>query len=336
VLLLMAGGASVYTYSVTSGEVPTSEPTGDIATSAVTESQPIWDEVMPYVVESGEMLWVIGAGDETSISSQWPVTGEHFDKVDEGSPDDEATFVNTYENTYQTDLYDLSELALYDIEITSLTVGFRFSGGADGGNDVTGYASAVIKTGGGAFAGADESQLGPAFVTRSYGWDTNPDTGVAWTLDEINELQAGVRIKTDDDDASVRLTQVTVAVGYREIVFSGSAPTGDLFTVTPHPEFSDYLQVRVYLTNTGDLIKAYDYLNLHLHLEDSVEASEVPGYEMLSLENGVAIFNLPGGLEGSKTLSVTGGSYRMVSANITNWEEGWTVVPELYREVTQR
>ena len=335
-MLLLAGGASVYTYSVTSGVVPTPEPTGDIATSAVAGNQPIWDEVMPYVVESGEMLWVIGAGDETSISSQWPETGEHSDKVDESAPDDEKTYVYTNEDNYQVDLYDLSELGLYDIEITSLTVGFCFSGGADGGSSVTGYASAVIKTGGGVFAGAEESQLGPAFVTRSYRWAINPNTGAAWTPDEINELQAGARIKTDDMDAAVRLTQVTVAVGYREIVFSGSAPTGDLFTVTPHPDFNDYLQVRVYLTNTGDLIKAYDYLNLHLYLEDSVEASGVPGYEVLSLENGVATLNLPGSLEGSKTLSVMGGSYRLVSANITSWEEGWTVVPELYREVTQR
>lgn len=316
--------------------VTTPEPTGNIATSNVTENQPSWDEVMPYINESGEMLWVIGEGDKTRIASQWPETGEHYDKVDESTADDEATFVYTYSKKYQTDLYDLSELGLYDVEITGLSISFRFSGGADDGHDVTGYARAVIKTDGSGFNGAEESQLGPAFVTRSYHWDTNPKTGAAWTPDEIDELQAGAKIKTADKDAAVRLTQVTVAVSYREIVISGSAPTGDLFTITPHPEFSDYLQVGVYLTNTGDLIKAYDYLNLHLHLEDSVEASEAPGYQVLSLENGGVTFNLPGGMVGSKTLSVAGGSYRLVSANITNWEEGWTVVPELYPLITQR
>lgn len=337
VFLLLAGGAaSVYTYHVATGEVTTHEPTGNIVTSNVAESQPVWDEMMPYIIESGETLWLISTGNETSISGQWPDTGEHFDKVNESTPDDGVTFVYTYEDSYQVDLYDLSELELYDIDITGLTVGFRFSGGADGGSNVTGYANAVIKTSGEAFAGAEESQLGPVFVTRSYRWDTNPDTSTAWTLDEINELQAGARIKTGDTDAAVRLTQVTVTVGYLETIIEGSTPTGSLFTVTPHPDFNDYLQVRVYLANTGDLIKTYDYLNLHLRLEDSVEASGIPGYEILSLENGRVTFNLPGNLNGSKTISVTGGSYRLVSANTTNWEEGWTVTPELYLDLSQR
>jgi len=332
VFLLLAGGASVYTYRVATGEVTTHEPTGNIVTSNVTESQPAWDEMMPYIIESGEMLWVIGDGDETNIPNQWPNTGEHSEKVAESSPDDETTYVYSNKKKYKTDLYDLSELGLYDIEITSLTVGFRFSGGAG----ATGYASAAVKTSGGTFAGAEESQFGPVFVTRSYRWDTNPDTGAAWTVDEINELQAGARIKTDDKDAAVRLTQVTATVGYREIIIEGDTPTGSLFTVTPHPDFNNYLQVRVYLANTGDLIKAYDHLNLHLRLEDSVEASEIPGYEILSLENGGVTFNLPGDLDGSKTISVTGGSYRLVSANTTNWEEGWTVTPELYLDLSQR
>ncbi|MFA5317593.1 MAG: hypothetical protein WC369_09255 [Dehalococcoidales bacterium] len=334
--LVLAGGASAYAYSVNSAVVNTPEPVGDIVTIALAASQPDWEQVMPYAVESGGMLWVIGSGDQTNISSQWPESGEHYDKVDEGTPDDMATYVYTDKKIYETDLYDLSELGIYDIEITDLTVSFRFSGGNDGTRDVTGYAAAVIKTGGRAYTGAQESQIGPAFVTRSYHWPNNPQTGTAWTIEELDELQAGAMIKTDDKDAPVRLTQVTVAVSYRETVISGNVPTGALFTVTPATGMNEYLQVSIYLTNTGNLNKAYDQLLLHLYLQNSVEASGEPGYEVLSLENGVASFNLPGGLVGGQTLRVVGGYYRLVSADITNWEDGWTVVPELYPEVSQR
>ncbi|MFH0941734.1 MAG: hypothetical protein V1823_01750 [Chloroflexota bacterium] len=331
--LVLVGGASAYAYRVSSSVVNTLEPTGDIATIAVAASQPDWEQVMPYTVEGGEMLWVIGRGDQARISDQWPESGEHFDKVAESTPDDAATFVYTDSKNYQTDLYNLSDPDIADVAITDLTVSFRFSGG---NQDIIGYASAVIKTGGSVYSGAEESQLGPAFVTRSYHWPTNPRTGAAWTVPELNDLQAGARIKTDDNKATVRLTQVTVAASYRQTLISGSAPTGDLFAVTPAPGLSEYLQVRVYLMNTGDLLKAYRELRLNLYLQDSVEASGSPGYEILSLENGGAVFNLPGGLPGSQALRVVGGSYRLVSANTTSWEAGWTVTPELYPEVSQR
>ncbi|RJQ38024.1 MAG: hypothetical protein C4555_05550 [Dehalococcoidia bacterium] len=120
------------------------------------------------------------------------------------------------------------------------------------------------------------------------------------------------------------------------ITVSGNVSTGDLFEITPAEGLAEYLQVRVYLTNTGSLLKAYSHLSLNVYLQDSVEASGSPDYRVLSLENGSATLNLPPGVEGSKTLSVVGGSYQLVSDNTTNWQEGWTVVPELYPEVGQR
>jgi len=70
----------------------------------------------------------------------------------------------------------------------------------------------------------------------------------------------------------------------------GEVPTGDLFDITPSAEYSGDLAIKVYLTNTGNLVKAYDYLNMKLYLEGSVEAGETPSYQLLTLQNGEANF----------------------------------------------
>jgi hypothetical protein len=131
-------------------------------------------------------------------------------------------------------------------------------------------------------------------------------------------------------------TQVYSDVNFDAPPLSGSTPTGDLFEITPHADYSGDLSVRVYLTNTEALTRAYKVLSMQLYLEGSVEAGETPNYQTLTLQNGVAFFNLVGFSGGSYTLSVNGGSYTLVSREISEWEAGYTVTPELYCEVTQR
>ncbi len=75
---------------------------------------------------------------------------------------------------------------------------------------------------------------------------------------------------------------------------------------------------------------------MELYLEGSVEAGETPNYRLMTLENGVAIFNLVGISGGSYTLSVNGGNYQLVSREPMEWEAGYTVTPELYCEAAQR
>jgi len=116
----------------------------------------------------------------------------------------------------------------------------------------------------------------------------------------------------------------------------GEVPTGDLFEVTLHPDYSGDLAVKVHLSNTRNLTKAYQYLNVKLYLEGSTEAGETPNYRLLTLETGLATFSLEGGGSDNRTLSVTGGGYGLNSRQPLEWEEGWTVTPELYCEITQR
>jgi len=83
----------------------------------------------------------------------------------------------------------------------------------------------------------------------------------------------------------------------------GEVPSDDLFDITPNSLYTGDLTVKVFLTNTGDLVKAYDYLNMKLYLDGSVEAGETPNYQLLTLQNGEATFNIQdiAGIEGTWT-----------------------------------
>ncbi|OGO41530.1 MAG: hypothetical protein A2137_06170 [Chloroflexi bacterium RBG_16_58_8] len=109
-----------------------------------------------------------------------------------------------------------------------------------------------------------------------------------------------------------------------------------LFDITPNPDYNGDLQVRVYLTNTAELLKAYRYLTMELYMAKSIEAGKRVNYQVLSLENGVAVFNIEGGSAARYQVELWGGAYRLVSENPEEWGAGWNIVPELYLEVTQR
>ncbi len=76
------------------------------------------------------------------------------------------------------------------------------------------YAKAAIKTHDTVYTGSEESTTGDTFVTKSYQWTTNPSTGSAWTWDEIDALQIGVELKTDEACDLAACTQVYVRVDY--------------------------------------------------------------------------------------------------------------------------
>ena len=75
---------------------------------------------------------------------------------------------------------------------------------------------------------------------------------------------------------------------------------------------------------------------MEIYVRNSLEAAKRPRYQMLSIENGVATFNIQGGSAEKYTVEVWGGSYRLISGEPDDWGEGWSVTPEFYCEVTQR
>jgi hypothetical protein len=195
---------------------------------------------------------------------------------------------------------------------------------------------AALKTNGEVFEGPTVTYNETAFVTESWECPVNPATEEAWTWEEINALQAGVTAKGNTKTKPALVTQVYVAVNFETSVIQGELPHGDLFVVDPAPEYTGDLMVKIYLVNTADLLKAYQYINMKVYMPNSLEAGKTPDYQVLSIETGVIIFNIEGGSASNYVIQVTGGSYRLVSDEPGEWGAGWSLAPEFYCEVTQR
>jgi hypothetical protein len=339
--LVLTTGTFAYTY--TSNSMTALSGTMADAAWATYEpsiNQPDWQIVMPGGQYDSEVLLPNASGDETEIDSQFPDNGEHWDKVNDMPADDGKTYLSTTRfNKYETDLYNLTDHQPFVNgvvkDIKSVTVFFRFADASDPG-DHDAYAKALIKTHGNVYEGKEEIETSGTYVTKSCEWKGNPATAKLWTWDEVNDLQAGISLKGDKVHWPASVTQVYVAVNYEKKVTQSEVPLGDLFDITPDPGYSGDLQVKIYLTNTSELIKAYNYLNLELYVAKSLEAQKPPTIRVLSMENGVATFNIEGGSAVKYTVEVRGGAYRLVSSNTGDWGKGWSIAPELYCEVSQR
>ena len=330
--LVVTSGLYAFTYLTATATMDVTVAGEEIATAAVAASPPDWNSALGY---SGiETLRPSAAGDETGTEIvQYPVAGEHWDKVYETTSDGDSTYIETEWFEWQEDLYNIPDHSLGSGTINYVKV-YAVAKVETVFKEVT-HLYIHIKTNGVEDNGP-EAQITTSYVTYSNQWNNNPQTGNPWTWDEIDALQIGVGIQRPKSGNFTRVTQVYAEVGYSTIKLSGDVPIGNLFDITPDNDYTGDLAVKVYLTNTGDLVKAYQYLNMKLYLEGSVEAGETPNYQLLTLDNGEAAFNLQDYAPGTYTLSVTGGSYGLVSTDSSEWEVGWTVTPEFYCLIMQR
>lgn len=333
IILVLSGGIYAYTYTTGIGTIGITDPTGNIVAVNATATQPNWNLVLTPVTETITFR-PNAAGDKAGVDNQFPDSGEHWDKVDEETADDDSTYIASDSPSWKEDLYNIPD---HSTQTAGGSVNYveAYMVCSATANVTQTSAYAHIKTNGVEDSGSSENMT-TSYATYSYQWGTSPQTGSPWVWSEIDALQIGVGLRQPTGGEFTRCTQVYTEVSYDAPPLTGNTPTGNLFEVTPHADYSGDLQVRVYLANTGALQKAYDYLNMELYLEGSVEAGETPDYQLLTPENGVAIFNLVGISGGSYTLSITGGTYRLNSREVSEWEAGYTATPELYCEATQR
>jgi hypothetical protein len=334
VALVLTSGTFAFTYTNSNTAMTPMLANGDFATYQIAPNQPNWNSVLPGA--SSEILVPNGCGEETSLPTQYPSNGQHWDKVDEQPTDDDgSTYVSTSgSNSWKRDLYTLSDYAHANgtETITSTTVYFRFAAGGS----YTVSAKASIKTNGNVYEGNTVTCSATSYATVSWDLTTNPSTNEAWTWDEINALQAGVNMKGYSTTKPALCTQVYIQVNYKTAAVTSEVPQGNLFVVTPNTNFNGDLLIKVYITNVADLLKAYQYLNMKVYVAHSIEAGKTPNYQVLSTENGVAVFNIIGGSATSYTVQLIGGSYNLISNDPNDWGTGWTVTPEFYCEVSQR
>lgn len=327
---IVTGGAYAATFTQGYSTLGVTAANANMATVTAAPPSINWDGILPP--PDSELLRPDGTGDTTGISTQFPNTGSHWQKVSDPFPDGDGTYVATNYAAWQEDLYSLANHMVGGGKI--FYVKTYFVARAAGASGQT-AAYTLFKTNGIEYGGPQVT-LTSGYALYSYQWDINPYTGLAWTWSDIDALQVGVGLRRPAYGVYARVTQVYVEVRYRDIPISGNVPTGELFYITPQDDYPGDLAVKVYLLNTNDLIKAYHVLNLNLYLDGSAEAAQTPNYRTLTLDNGVATLNLPGGAGVSHTLSLSGGAYTLVSTDPDEWASGWTIVPELYAEVAQR
>lgn len=336
VLLALTVSVGMYAFTFTTNSTTLAQVSvggAQIATSTTAAGQPYWDSLFPRSQDGLEILRPNAAGDVNNIPSQYPDSGEHWDKVADVAPDSFGTYIYNTTGGQRLDLYNLQDHAIGSGTIRGIAVYVRFTANEGG----IAIAQPAIGTDGNAYLGAEFTQMGPNFATVSTQWLANPSNGKAWTWSDIDTLQAGVSLRKTGGNNTAVCTQVYVVVTYTEPpITQGSVPAGNLYVITPHPAYTGDLAVKLYLTNTGALTKAYRYLILKLYLGGSIEAGQTPNYQLLTLENGVASFNIVGGASANYTLQVTGGSYSLLSGDANQWPVGWSLTPEIYNEVTTR
>ena len=134
------------------------------------------------------------AGDLTEFATQYPASGEHWDKVDDDpfvAHDFDATYVGDVSSgSNKEDLYNLGSLPVGVGAISYIRVYCIVKAN---NSSITRTANISIKTGGTIYYGTS-FYPNSAYNTETETWTTNPQTGLAWTIAEVNALQAGMRI----------------------------------------------------------------------------------------------------------------------------------------------
>ena len=154
----------------------------------------------------------LGAGDVTECL---PSAAPNWDCVDETPHDGDETFITADAEllpAVSRDVYALPDgqvpdgatiqsVKVYNV-VRSLNSWKRAS------------FSRLLKTNGTVFSGVGGT-VGTTYTLVSTTWTTNPVTGLDWTADEIDALQAGVSIQINSDGVSNgRCTQVYIEVEY--------------------------------------------------------------------------------------------------------------------------
>ncbi len=158
---------------------------------------------------STQILRPNGIGTETNIAGQYPNSGEHWEKVDEVSPDEATTHVRHNLTSYATDTYALPA-GVGEGSIQKVTVYARCYGISGNYN----YAKTVIRTHSTLYEGT-EHNLTASWENLSTEYQLNPSTSQPWTWAEINDLEAGVALKSSSGGSFFAVcTQVYVEVAY--------------------------------------------------------------------------------------------------------------------------
>ena len=127
-----------------------------------------------------------------SLNEGWSGGSPYWDKVDDVVPDEDETRL-TRTRTYgdwKGILFTIQDQQYSLGNITSVKVYYRIKKHPQSDDA---EAKAAVKTHDTIYYGTAQN-LSSSYTTYSYSWTTNPNTGSAWTWDEINDLEAGISV----------------------------------------------------------------------------------------------------------------------------------------------
>jgi hypothetical protein len=206
----------------------------------------------------------------------------HFDKVDEITHNDDTDYVETAVGTPkdQTDLYnlgDLSDVDFKDINSIAVNAYCKLTGGA--GLSAVLYLKIITHATPYSIVAINIDVDGAYVLIGPWTHATNPFTTVAWTLDEVNDLIAGIRHYINGASLHLRTTQLYVEINYNIYVFTFTPPGNNILSIgfpsitsvevdndkdkyTFDVVISDsYLKPPIVTLSTGNDTEVMDYVN---------------------------------------------------------------------------
>jgi len=202
------------------------------------------------------------AGDYTNLSTQYPASGAHWDKVDDpvGSPDDLSTYVQNFYGSYVWDAYNIEPFSEgVTIDVKSVTVYFRCR---NQNSTYPSYAKPGLRLN-------SQETLGTAVTLSDTDWHTGSEalsrpSGGNWAQADLADLQVLIGLLSGTGDGVI-CTQVYVRVAY--------VVTGVVQTISPSgieqliaigtPTVVEMLQI-IYAAGISQAV-AFGTLNIGLH-----------------------------------------------------------------------
>ncbi|HEX2898012.1 MAG TPA: prepilin-type N-terminal cleavage/methylation domain-containing protein [candidate division Zixibacteria bacterium] len=147
-----------------------------------------------------------GAGTITNLVTSG--CASNWQCVDESVSDNDATRVARPSNSFATDIYNLEDPASTTCNFLTVTVRCFARH-----TQTQGEIMPTIYVNGTEYNGALQA-LTTSYAVYSQQWTVNPNSGTAWTITDITNLQAGVRLKGQNSNFAAYCTQVWVEATY--------------------------------------------------------------------------------------------------------------------------
>ena len=149
-------------------------------------------------------------------TQNWDAEGGDYTRVDEASSDGDTTRLYTPTNG-RVATFNLDASGLSGVAITGVTVYINTRSLDAIDNTV----QLVVRTGGTDYFSSDKVYNSTSYHLESATWSTNPNTGMAWTISEVDALEAGMKRISGGGQAVTQVyVEVTSSVARRIFIVS--------------------------------------------------------------------------------------------------------------------